>query len=154
MVAQASTSRPISRSAMASTDAGQLRRLAEDDITDCVALSAEAGWNQTIEDWLLFLRHGILLGLPDREGVTVGTGAVLAYPGGFAWISMVLVTAARRRERIGTTILEACRAEIAGRGLVSRRLTPPQPASAFTARLGSRRCSICRVGKASLRFAS
>ena len=104
---------------MASTDAGQLRRLAEDDITDCVALSAEAGWNQTIEDWLLFLRHGILLGLPDREGVTVGTGAVLAYPGGFAWISMVLVTAARRRERIGTTILEACRAEIAGRGLVA-----------------------------------
>src|SRR5215467_6829198 len=119
MVAQASTSRPISRSAMASTDAGQLRRLAEDDITDCVALSAEAGWNQTIEDWLLFLRHGILLGLPDREGVTVGTGAVLAYPGGFAWISMVLVTAARRRERIGTAILEACRAEIAGRGLVA-----------------------------------
>jgi len=104
---------------MASTDAGQLRRLAEDDIADCVALSAEAGWNQTIEDWLLFLRHGILLGLPDREGVTVGTGAVLAYPGGFAWISMVLVTAARRRERIGTTILEACRAEIAGRGLVA-----------------------------------
>src|SRR5262249_61177169 len=102
MVAQASTSRPISRSAMASTDAGQLRRLAEDDITDCVALSAEAGWNQTIEAWLLFLRPGILLVLPDREGVTVGPGAVLAYPGGLARIGLALVCAAGRRALIGT----------------------------------------------------
>jgi ribosomal protein S18 acetylase RimI-like enzyme len=37
----------------------------------------------------------------------------------FAWISMVLVTASRRRERIGTSILEACCTEIAQRGLVA-----------------------------------
>jgi hypothetical protein len=104
---------------MASIDAGQFRRLAQDHIADCVALSAEAGWNQTIEDWVLFARHGTLLGLPDRDGVTVGTGAVLPYPSGFAWISMVLVAAARRRERIGTAILKACCAEVARRGLVA-----------------------------------
>jgi len=104
---------------MASIDAAQFRRLAEDQIADCVALSAEAGWNQTIEDWVLFLRHGTLLGLPDRDGVMVGTGAVLPYPDGFAWISMVLVTAARRRQRLGTTILEACCAEVARQGLVA-----------------------------------
>jgi GNAT superfamily N-acetyltransferase len=104
---------------MASIDAGQFRRLAEDQIADCVALSAEADWNQTIDDWVLFARHGTLFGLPDRDGVTVGTGAVLPYPGGFAWISMVLVTAARRRERIGTAILKACCAEVARRDLVA-----------------------------------
>jgi Acetyltransferase (GNAT) domain len=67
----------------------------------------------------LFLRHGTVLGLSTADGVTVASGAVLPYPDGFAWISMVLVTAARRRERIGMSILEACCAEVAQRGLLS-----------------------------------
>jgi ribosomal protein S18 acetylase RimI-like enzyme/GNAT superfamily N-acetyltransferase len=104
---------------MGSIDVSQFSRLTEDRISDCVALSAEAGWNQTIEDWALFLRHGIVLGLRTPHGVTVASAAVLPYPDDFAWISMVLVTASRRRERIGTRILEACCAEIARRGLLS-----------------------------------
>jgi hypothetical protein len=54
-----------------------------------------------------------------QSSVTVASGAVLPYPDNFAWISMVLVTASRRRERIGTSILEACCAEVAQRGLLS-----------------------------------
>jgi GNAT superfamily N-acetyltransferase len=104
---------------MGSIDASQFSRLTEDRIGDCVALSAEAGWNQTIEDWALFLRHGTVLGLRTAHGVTVASAAVLPYPDDFAWISMVLVSAARRRQRIGTRILEACCAEIARRGLVA-----------------------------------
>jgi GNAT superfamily N-acetyltransferase len=104
---------------MGSIDVLQFNRLTEDHLGDCVALSAEAGWNQTIEDWALFLRHGTVLGLRTAHGVTVASAAVLPYPDDFAWISMVLVTASRRRQRIGTRILEACCAEIAGRGLVA-----------------------------------
>jgi GNAT superfamily N-acetyltransferase len=104
---------------MGSTDVSRFSRLAEDRIAECVALSAEAGWNQTIEDWALFLRHGTVLGLLASRGVTVATGAVLPYPDDFAWISMVLVTASRRREGIGTSILEACCAEVAQRGLLA-----------------------------------
>lgn len=104
---------------MGSIDILQFRPLGEDHIADCVALSAEAGWNQTPEDWALFLHHGTVLGLLDCRGHTVATGAVLPYPNGFAWISMVLVTASRRRERIGTSILEACCAEVVRHGLVS-----------------------------------
>jgi Acetyltransferase (GNAT) domain len=104
---------------MGSIDVWQFSRLAEDRIAECVALSAEAGWNQTIADWALFLQHGMVLGLPASRGVTVATGAVLPYPDDFAWISMVLVTASRRRERIGTSILEACCAEVAQRGLLA-----------------------------------
>ena len=104
---------------MGPIDVSQFSRLTEDRIADCVALSAEAGWNQTIEDWALFLRHGTVLGLPTAHGLTVASGAVLPYPDDFAWISMVLVTASRRRERIGTSILEACCAEVAQRGLLA-----------------------------------
>jgi GNAT superfamily N-acetyltransferase len=104
---------------MGSFDVGQFRRLTEDHIAECMALSAEAGWNQEAEDWALFLRHGIVLGLRANGGVTVATGAVLPYPDDFAWIGMVLVTAPRRRQRIGTSMLEACCVEVARRGLVS-----------------------------------
>jgi GNAT superfamily N-acetyltransferase len=93
-------------------------RLTSNDMSDCLALSAEAGWNQTREDWALFLDHSTVLGLRDDRGRAVASGAVLPYPNGFAWISMVLVTASRRRERIGTRILQACCAEVVRQGLL------------------------------------
>jgi GNAT superfamily N-acetyltransferase len=94
-------------------------RLTPDHIPACAALSAEAGWNQTADDWSLFLRHGTVIGVPDVEGQPVATGAVLPYPEHFAWISMVLVTAPRRRQRLGTRILEACCEDVGRRGLVA-----------------------------------
>jgi hypothetical protein len=104
---------------MGSTDLAQFDRLDERHIGACMALSAEAGWNQTADDWSLFLRRGTVYGLSGGQGHAVATGAVLPYPGGFAWISMVLVTAPRRRERIGTRILETCCADVVERGLVA-----------------------------------
>jgi len=104
---------------MGSIKARQFSRLSEDQVEDCVALSAEAGWNQTSADWALFLRQGTVFGLSSGRAGIVATGAVLPYGGDFAWISMVLVTASRRRQRIGTSILEACCAELARRGLVA-----------------------------------
>jgi ribosomal protein S18 acetylase RimI-like enzyme len=103
---------------MASTEALQLTPLAEDSILGCMALSAEAGWNQTPDDWAMFVRHGTVFGLLV-DSAPVASGAILAYSDDFAWISMVLVTASRRRARIGTRVLEACCAEIAQRGLVA-----------------------------------
>lgn len=104
---------------MASTDALPLVPLARRDIEGCMALSAEAGWNQTPDDWTLFLDHGTVFGLPDAEGRPVASGAILPYGDAFAWISMVLVTATRRRARIGTRILEKSCAELRQRGLVA-----------------------------------
>jgi hypothetical protein len=104
---------------MASTDVLRLGFLAESDVAACMALSSEAGWNQTADDWSLFLRHGTVFGLPEEEGRPVATGAILPYPNGFAWISMVLVTASRRRARIGTSILETCCSELEHRGMTA-----------------------------------
>jgi hypothetical protein len=103
---------------MASTEVLHLTPLAEGEIPGCMALSAEAGWNQTPDDWAMFMRHGTVFGLLDG-GVPVASGAILPYPNDFAWISLVLVTAKRRRERVGTRILEECCAEIARRDLVA-----------------------------------
>jgi len=104
---------------MESTDALQLGALAESDIGGCMALSAEAGWNQTPDDWALFVRHGTVFGLPYADGHPVATGAILPYPRNFAWVSMVLVTASRCRKRIGTRILQTCCDELSRRGLVA-----------------------------------
>lgn len=103
---------------MASTDALPLMPLGARDIPGCMALSVEANWNQTPDDWTLFLDRGTVLGLPDTNGRPVATGAILPYDT-FAWIGMVLVTAARRRARIGTRILETCCTELTQRGLVA-----------------------------------
>jgi hypothetical protein len=103
---------------MESTEVPQFRPLVASHIKDCMALSAEAGWNQTGDDWSLFLEQGTVFGLCDNIGRTIATGAVLPYAGGFAWISMVLVTASRRRERIGTRILANGSAETVKQGLV------------------------------------
>jgi len=104
---------------MASTDALPLVTLAGRDIAGCMALSAEAGWNQMPDDWTLFLDRGTVFGLPEADGHPVATGAILPYGDAFAWISMVLVTAARRRARIGTRILETCCTALTERRLVA-----------------------------------
>ena len=93
---------------MVSTDALPLLPMEKRDIAGCMALSAEAGWNQTPEDWTLFLDRGTVFGLSGADGREVATGAILPYGDAFAWVSMVLVTASRRRTRIGTRILETC----------------------------------------------
>jgi ribosomal protein S18 acetylase RimI-like enzyme len=92
--------------------------LASRPIGACLALSAEAGWNQTDEDWAVFFDHGRVFAMASADGAPQATGAVLPYAGGFAWIGMVLVTATCRRQGFGTRILEACLADLADRRLV------------------------------------
>lgn len=103
---------------MVSTDAVPLFPLAR-DIAGCIALSTEAGWNQTADDWTLFFDRGTVVGMLGPEGHPVATGAILPYGDQFAWISMVLVTAARRRARIGTRILKMCCTQLTQRHLVA-----------------------------------
>jgi hypothetical protein len=57
----------------------------------CLALSAEAGWNQIEADWRLMLRLGRGLGVSAGDGRLVATAIMLPFERRFAWISMVLV---------------------------------------------------------------
>ncbi|OPY96147.1 acetyltransferase [Bradyrhizobium sacchari] len=92
---------------MAATDGPPILKLGADDAIPGLALSTEAHWNQTEEDWRIFLREGVVFGI--RDGVRlVATAALLPYSGNNAWISMVLVSGTHRRRGLATRLVEAC----------------------------------------------
>lgn len=92
-------------------------RLDTADLPAALALSAEAGWNQTEEDWRIFLDQGRVFACRDGDGRPVATAAILPY-GDFAWISMVLVTAAQRQRGMGGLLLRHCISELQREGRV------------------------------------
>lgn len=95
-------------------------RLAGEHIPGCVALVAEARWNQTADDWKTMLALGEGFGLLDANGALVATSLALPFPsGGFGWISMVLVTESHRRRGLATRLMESAMAALAQQGLVS-----------------------------------
>jgi GNAT superfamily N-acetyltransferase len=96
------------------------------DISGGFALSEEAGWNQTAEDWSLMIRLGRAFAVAGSSGRLVGTALALPYPPEFGWISMVLVHGPYRRRGLATRLLERAIAELADRGLVpTLDATPP-----------------------------
>jgi GNAT superfamily N-acetyltransferase len=83
----------------------EFSRLTETDAAAALPLSAEAGWNQTEDDWRIFLARGHTFGI-RRQGVLVATAAALPYDG-FGFVGMVLTTAAWRHHGFATRLL-AC----------------------------------------------
>ena len=81
--------------------------LTEADVDAAVALSTEAGWNQTEADWrrlLALAPYGCRAGRLD--GRLVATATAVDYPGRIRWIGMVLVGRAWRGRGFGTAMLE------------------------------------------------
>ena len=81
------------------------------------ALVAEAGWNQTLADWKIFLDFGTVR-TARAEGRVVATAASLPYGGSFAWISMVLVAGSHRRRGLATALLKRCVEDLTADGLI------------------------------------
>lgn len=94
-----------------------VRALDGANLDAAIALSAEAGWNQTAEDWRFFLQRGRTLCL-TRNDRLIATAAILPYAPHFAWISMVLVTATERRQGLARWLLRRCVADVVASGLV------------------------------------
>ena len=101
---------------MASSDP-DIGRLALADLADAEALVAEAGWNQVAADWRIFLDFGTAYAA-RASGRVIATAATLPYGGRCAWISMVLVSAAHRRQGLATRLLHRCISDITASGLV------------------------------------
>ena len=83
------------------------RTMRPEDIAAGLSLCRLAGWNQLERDWKLFLQlnpRGCQVAVDEKENV-IGTVATLPYQNNFTWIGMVLVDPARRREGIGTQLL-------------------------------------------------
>jgi GNAT superfamily N-acetyltransferase len=72
-----------------------------------LALSDEASWNQTLEDWRCFLGQGTVFGMRDAEDRVIATAALLP-PAPVTWISMVLVSAKWRRRGLANALMTRC----------------------------------------------
>jgi ribosomal protein S18 acetylase RimI-like enzyme len=83
-----------------------LRPLQPQDIAIAAELSAEAGWNQTEDDWRMLLRlnpencFGI-----EADGRLVSTATLACYGRQLGWIGMVLTNGAYRRRGFARALL-------------------------------------------------
>ncbi|MBL8571359.1 MAG: GNAT family N-acetyltransferase [Phreatobacter sp.] len=109
---------------MAPTDTIAVERLDEGALEGALALSQEAGWNQSADDWLIFFRAGNVFGVRDGD-MLAATGAILPYDG-FGWISMVLTARAARGRGLGTAILKRAIAALQETGRVPVLDATPQ----------------------------
>jgi GNAT superfamily N-acetyltransferase len=103
---------------MARIDELAIERIGTDALTEALALTVEANWNQTADDWAFFFVHGTVFGARDAAGKVVATAALLPYSGGFAWISLVIVAKVHRGQGLGTRMLSECLAVLRERDLV------------------------------------
>jgi len=103
---------------MAASDAAAIERLTAADVDAGMALSTEAGWNQTADDWLHFIREGQAFGVRDTAGRLVASAAALPYDGPLGFVSMVLVTPQWRRHGLATSLVDRCVEELRVRNLV------------------------------------
>ena len=81
--------------------------MVDGDIPAGLSLCRSAGWNQTAEDWELFLQlspEGCRVAVDDI-GQVKGTVATVRYEDRFSWIGMVLVDPAMQRQGIGIRLL-------------------------------------------------
>lgn len=102
---------------MAVTDALTLTELGAEDILAALALSDEADWNQTGDDWALMLRHGHAVAFRDGGGRPIASALALPMGSSLGWLSMVLVAAAWRQQGLATRLVEDCAAWLERRGL-------------------------------------
>jgi len=116
---------------MADTDRIAIAQLGPDDARAALALSTEAQWNQNEADWRFFLTRGTVFGVRDTDEILIASAALLPYSAGNAWISMVLVTASRRRRGLATRLVDACLAEAARRGLITWLDATPAGATVY-----------------------
>ena len=116
---------------MAAIDHVAIVELGPDDALAGLALSTEAHWNQNEADWRFFLTKGTVFGVRDHDGRLVASAALLPYPSGNAWISMVLVTADWRRHGFATRLVDACIDTAAKQGFASWLDATPDGATVY-----------------------
>ena len=87
--------------------------LEERHLPGCLALSRSANWNQNEADWRLMLGFGRGWGVTTVDGTLAASTVALPYGSGFAWIAMVLVLPAHRRQGFASRLLSVALAEMA-----------------------------------------
>ena len=83
-----------------------LRAMEPEDIAGAMKLSNEAGWNQTENDWKLFIENpeNVCI-LAEHEKKIIGTTTAINYSNKIAWIGMVLVAKDYQGQGISKSLL-------------------------------------------------
>jgi GNAT superfamily N-acetyltransferase len=95
-----------------------LRRLCADDLEAADLLRAELGWNQTISDWQRLLAlspEGCFVAVQNAR--IVGTCTTVTHGNAMAWIGMMMVHPANRRQGIGKALLQHAADHLRHRGV-------------------------------------
>lgn len=101
------------------------RRMEASDVPAGIRLKDQAGWNQTEEDWRLFLAlspEGCFVSVHD--GRVVGTVTTLKYGSQLSWISMLLVDPEFRGIGVGTSLLRKALQSLEGCETIKLDATP------------------------------
>jgi predicted N-acetyltransferase YhbS len=115
----------------------KIRSLTAIDLSAAQRLREQAGWNQTDDDW-----RRLLAWSPDGcwaaelDGQVVGTTTVTAFGRRIAWIGMVLVDEAHRRQGIGRALLSHAIAYLERLGVQTIALDSTPEGQPLYARLG------------------
>lgn len=117
-----------------------------DDAAACTVLSDEAGWNQTEADWEMMLKTGWAPGLRTEDGQPFASALALPMESDIGWISMVLVTASKRRQGIAQHLVGQCIAWLEARGLVPVLDATPAGQPLYASMGFSPVCGIKRFG--------
>lgn len=102
------------------------RRMVRGDVPSALSLSRLAGWNQTQQDWELFLDlspTGCFVAV-DADGKVHGTVATVRYQHHFSWIGMVLVHPSMQRRGIGIQLLREALHELGDEETIKLDATP------------------------------
>ena len=100
--------------------------MVEGDVPAGLDLCRAAGWNQTADDWELFLKlspAGCRVAV-DEDGKVRGTVATVRYEDHFSWIGMVLVDPSMQRQGIGIQLLRESLQILCEEGTVKLDATP------------------------------
>lgn len=83
-----------------------IRRMRPSDVAGLMQLKAAAGWNQLEHDWLTVMAvepEGCWV--DERDGQVAGSVTAVRYGSDLAWIGMMLVLPAFRRQGIGRALM-------------------------------------------------
>jgi len=100
-------------------------------VESALALSIEAGWNQTPDDWAFFTECGRTRGI-FVDGELIATAATLTYGSRLGYVSMILVTPRFRNRGIAKQLLRESVDDLEIRGY--RALLDATPAGAVVYR--------------------
>lgn len=124
----------------------EITQFGSEDATACTVLSDEAGWNQTVTDWDMMLQIGWAPGLRDQNGQPLASALALPMESDIGWISMVLVTASKRRQGIAQHLVGLCISWLEQRRLVAVLDATPAGQPLYASMGFTPICGIKRLG--------